>query len=73
MEAIRIEILNPKVIKILKDLEDLNLIVIKSDSDSKREFKSLLKKLRSNYTTEPSLEDISSEVEAVRKSRYEKQ
>jgi len=72
MEAIRIEILNPKVIKILKDLEDLNLIVIKSDSDSKREFKSLLKKLRSNYTTEPSLEDISSEVEAVRKSRYEK-
>ncbi|PIV58925.1 MAG: hypothetical protein COS14_07020 [Bacteroidetes bacterium CG02_land_8_20_14_3_00_31_25] len=72
MDAIRIEILNPKVKRILMDLANLNLISIKSDSDLKKEFKNLLKKLRSNYMNEPTLEDITKEVEAVRKSRYEK-
>ena len=72
MDAIRIEILNPKVKRILMDLANLNLISIKSDSDLKKEFKKLLKKLRSNYMNEPTLEDITKEVEAVRKSRYEK-
>ena len=72
MDAIRIEILNPKVKRILMDLANLNLISIKSDSDLKKEFKNLLKKLRSNYMNEPTLEDFTKEVEAVRKSRYEK-
>jgi len=72
MEAIRIEILNPKVKRILMDLANLELISIKSESDSKKEFKNLLKKLRSNYADEPTLEDITKEVEAVRKLRYEK-
>ncbi len=54
------------------DLANLNLISIKSDSDSKKEFKNSLKKLRLNYINEPTLEDIKKEVEAVRKLRYEK-
>ncbi|PIP55188.1 MAG: hypothetical protein COX07_01290 [Bacteroidetes bacterium CG23_combo_of_CG06-09_8_20_14_all_32_9] len=72
MDAIRIEIHNPKVKRILMDLANLNLISIKSDSDSKKELKNLLKKLRKNYINEPALEDITKEVEAVRKFRYEK-
>ncbi|MFH1005218.1 MAG: hypothetical protein V1781_06975 [Bacteroidota bacterium] len=72
MDAIRIEILNPKVKRILMDLANLDLISIKSDSDSKKEFKNLLKKLRSNYINKPTLEDITKEVESVRKLRYEK-
>ena len=70
MEAIRIEILNPKVKKILIDLANLELISIKSESDSKKELKYLLKKLRSNYASEPTLEYIPKEVEAARKSRH---
>lgn len=72
MEAIRIEILNPKVKRILKDLADLNLISIKSESDSRKEFKNLLKKLRLSNTDKPTITEITKEVEALRKLRYEK-
>lgn len=72
MEAITIEILNPKVKRILQDLANLDLITIKSKSNSKRELSKLLKKLRSNYIVEPTLDEITKEVEAVRKIRYEK-
>ena len=69
METIRIDILNPKVKNILKDLAELNLIKIKED---KSDFSTLLKKLRSKSTENVSLEEITREVENVRKSRYEK-
>jgi hypothetical protein len=70
METLRIEILNPKAKKLLKDLADLNLITIDKMDDLKQEFKDLLSKLRSESV--PSLEEITREVEIVRTSRYEK-
>ncbi|MBK5192783.1 MAG: hypothetical protein JJE07_06140 [Flavobacteriaceae bacterium] len=70
METIRIDILNPKAKNILKDLADLKLIRIKKEKKS--DFSNLLKKLRSKSTEELSLEEITKEVESVRKSRYEK-
>jgi len=71
METLRIDILNPKAKSILKDLADLNLIKINKES-KKSDFSALLKKLRSKYKDEITLEEITKEVEQVRKSRYEK-
>ena len=70
MNTLRIDILNPKAIKLLKDLADLNLIAIQDDS--KMDFSNTLKKLRSKAKSAPSLEEITKEVESVRGSRYEK-
>lgn len=69
METIRIDILNPKAKKLLKDLADLNLIKIKEDKES--DFSNLLKELRSKSSEEMDLDEITKEVENVRKSRYE--
>lgn len=71
METIRIDILNPKAKSFLKDLADLNLIRIKKVK-VKSEFKELLEKLRINADDAPALDEITAEVEAVRKARYEK-
>ncbi len=73
MDTIRIEILNPKARKLLKNLADLKLIKISDSSDRKSEFKKLLDKLRAKSDNAPSLEEIENEVEAVRKARYEKE
>jgi hypothetical protein len=70
METIRIDILNPKVKNLLKDLADLNLIRIKKEKKS--DFSDLLKKLRSKSKEKLSLKEITKEVENVRKSRNEK-
>jgi hypothetical protein len=69
METLRIEIVNPKAKRLLKDLADLNLITIDKMADLKSEFRGLLLKLRSDSA--PSLDDITREVEIVRASRYE--
>jgi hypothetical protein len=69
METLRIEIVNPKAKRLLKDLADLNLITIDKMDDLRLEFKGLLSKLRSNSA--PSLDEIIREVEIVRTSRYE--
>lgn len=71
METIKVDILNPKAKTILKNLADLNLIRIKS-TKIKSELKDLLARLRISQDDSPSLEEITSEVELVRKSRYEK-
>lgn len=71
METIQIDILNPKAKKLLKDLADLNLIKI-NKTKYKSEFSTLLKKLRAKSKDEISLDEITKEVEQVRKSRYEK-
>jgi hypothetical protein len=71
METIRIDILNPKAKSILKNLADLDLIRINND-EVKSEFKELLNKLRVYSDEAPSMDDITSEVESVRKARYEK-
>lgn len=70
MELIRVEIINPKAKKLLQDLADLNLIKIRKSDQP--DFSALLTKLRSKSTEDISLEEISKEVENVRKSRYEK-
>ena len=71
METIRIDIINPKAKNLLKDLADLNLIKI-SKEKKKPDFSILLKKLRTKSKDEISLEEITNEVEQVRKSRYDK-
>ncbi len=71
METVKVDILNPKAKTILKNLADLNLIRIKS-TKIKSELKDLLARLRISQDDLPSLEEITSEVELVRKSRYEK-
>lgn len=70
METIRIDILDPKAKKLLKDLADMNLINIQKNTAAA--FSALLKKLRSKARTAPSLDEITAEVEAVRAKRYGK-
>ena len=70
MESIQIDILNPKAKKLLKNLADLNLIKI--TRSTKSDFSALLEKLRSKSNQEMSFEEITKEVESVRKSRYGK-
>ncbi len=71
METIKIDILNPKAKALLKDLANLDLIRIRKET-SDSDFFELLKKFRSKADKAPSLEEITLEVEAVRKARYEK-
>ena len=71
METYRIEILNPKAKSLLKDLADLDLIRIKK-GQVKSEFQEVLTKLRINADSVPDIDEITAEVESVRKARYEK-
>ena len=68
--SIRIDILNPKAVKLLKNLADLDLISIKEES--KKGFAEVLKKLRSTSKFAPSLDEIAKEVEKGRAKRYGK-
>ena len=70
MNTMRVEILNPKAARILKDLADLNLIAIQDTS--KNGFATVLKKLRSKSKSAPTLDEITKEVELVRTKRYAK-
>lgn len=72
MESIKIEILNPKAKNLIKNMADLNLIRIKKDKP-KSEFSELLKRIRKHSDEVPSFEEITKEVESVRKARYEEQ
>jgi hypothetical protein len=68
MNTMRIDILNPKATRILKELADLNLIAIQDTS--KNGFAVVLKRLRGKAKSVPSLEEITVEVEKVRSKRY---
>lgn len=70
MNAIRVDILNPKAAKLLKNLADLNLITIQDIP--KNGFETIVKKLRAKAKSAPSLDEITKEVELVRAKRYEK-
>ncbi|HOZ96435.1 MAG TPA: hypothetical protein PLS07_04715 [Niabella sp.] len=70
MNTMRIDILNPKAARLLKDLADLNLIAIQDTS--KNGFASVLKKLRSKAKSAPTFDEITNEVELVRSKRYAK-
>ncbi len=71
MESLRIEIVNPKAKSLIKNLVDMDLIRIKKEK-VKSEFTELLDRLRKHSDIVPSLEEITKEVESVRKARYEK-
>jgi len=70
METVKVDILNPKARKLLKDLADLDLIAIRKSTKS--EFSEVLKRIRSKSETVPSPEEIAGEVEAVRSRRTKK-
>jgi len=69
METIRIEILDSKAKSLLKNFADLNLIRIQK---GKSEFMDLLEKLRKKSEKAPNLEEITKEIETVRKAKHEK-
>lgn len=70
MESIRIDILNPKAKKLLKDLADLDLIRI--NKDKPMDFTAQVNSIRSNSKSLITLDEITAEVESVRRSRHEK-
>ena len=70
MTTMRVDILNPKAARLLKDLADLNLIAIKDTS--KNGFASVLKKLRLKAKSAPTFDEITNEVELVRSKRHAK-
>jgi hypothetical protein len=68
VEALEIEILNPKALKLIKGMQDLKLIKVKEEPASS--LKVYLKKMRCNNTTAPKLNEIKKIVEEVRTKRY---
>ena len=70
MNTMRVDILNPKAARLLKDLADMKLIAIQDTP--KNGFAGVLKKLRAKSKSAPSLEEITREVELVRAKRYAK-
>ena len=68
MRMINIEVLNPKAEKLLMSLVDLKLISI---SNKKNPFIEAVKKIRAKKS-KLSLDEITKEVERVRKKRYGK-
>jgi hypothetical protein len=70
MEALRIEILNPKALPLLKGMQDLNLIKVTDEPVSK--LQSYLKKMRKNASSVPSINEIDQIVKEVRAERYAK-
>ena len=68
MEALNVQIINPKAKMLLFNLAEMNLIQIKA----KPVLSEMLAKLRRNEAFVLSLEEITKEVETVRQARYEK-
>ena len=65
----QIDILNPKAVKLLKDLAELDLISIRNSSDDG--FLKLVNKIRAKAkNAPPSLDEIIEEVDLVRTERY---
>ena len=70
MEALKIEILNPKALQLIKGMQDLKLIKVSDEPAST--LKVYLKKMRRNAGTAPGLDEITKIVEDVRAKRYAK-
>lgn len=67
MSTLKVEILNPKAAKLLKDLADLNLIAINEIPENG--FSKILARFRAKGR-KLSLEEITAEVESVRAQRH---
>ena len=70
METLTIDILNPKAKRLIKDLTDLDLISIRKPNQ-KSTLKRLLEMTRKPEAEALTLEEITAEVEIVRKEMYE--
>jgi hypothetical protein len=70
MDALKIEILDPKALKLIKGMQDLKLIKVSDEPVSKLE--AYLKKMRNNSAKAPGMEQITKIVEQVRAKRYAK-
>ncbi len=70
MEALKIEILNPKALQLIKGMQELKLIMVSEEPVSI--LKAYLKKMRRNSSTAPGLDEITKIVEEVREKRYAK-
>lgn len=70
MEALKIEILNPKALQLIKSMQELKLIKVSDEPVST--LKTYLKKMRRNSASAPSLDEITKIVEGVRAKRYGK-
>ncbi len=67
METLKITLLNPKARKLIQNLVDLNIISISESPSSIKNYLEAVQKMRTE--TPPTLEEISNEVEYVRKKR----
>ncbi len=72
MKTYQIEILEPKAKKLLEELVKLKLIRFQETPTPKQAFAQLLVEIREKDTTPISLEEITKEVESVRKKRQKK-
>lgn len=70
MSALKIEILNPKAIKLLQSMQELNLIKFNEEPESALHV--YLKKMRKHKAGSPTIDEITSVVEEVRAQRYAK-
>lgn len=70
MGAIKIEILNPKALQLIKGMQDLNLIKVSDEPASSVE--AYLKMMRKKASSAPSAEDIAKIVDDVRTKRNAK-
>ncbi|MCB1192273.1 MAG: hypothetical protein KDK90_17630 [Leptospiraceae bacterium] len=70
MKTYQIELLEPKAKKLLDELANLKLIKIQEKQKPTQEFRSLLTKIREKKNKKLTLEEITKEVELVRRKRY---
>ena len=70
MDALKIEILNPKALQLIKSMQDLKLIKVSEEPVPR--LKKYLGKMRQKAATVPDLDEITSVVEEVRSKRYAK-
>lgn len=69
MQTYQVNILNPKAVKLLEGLAELNLISMTPNAIN--EFQEVLDQIRTQAGSDaPSLEEITKEVEIVRAGRY---
>ena len=67
MEALNVQIINPKAKSLLLNLEEMNLIRI----EAKPILSKILASLRRSEAKSPSLAEITEEVKLVRQKRYD--
>ena len=68
MEAYKLEILDPRALKLIKGMQDLNLVRVTKEPVSSDQL--YLNKMRKNASNAPSLDEITSIVEKVRSKRF---